>query len=399
MGKWATCALILVLPGFAVTVPVGTEIQIRLKTKVATDTSKVSDPVEAVVIVPVIANGGIVIPAGSAVRGAVASVHQTTKPEERATLGLAFSQLEQPSGKPVKIDARIADVDNARESVDDSGVIQGILASESGSARLDQGIAKVAQKYEGLASILEGAKAAVLHTTEGTISYGPGVEMTLKLTKPVDLKPAPPPRDVPASIARPSQLAALVIAQPFQTTAEKPPRPSDITNLMFLGSEAQLKAAFTAAGWSSATELNAMSGLETFKAIAEQRGYSEAPVSTLLLNGQKPAVVFQKSNNTFAQRHHLRLWKRPGTFDGREIWVCAATHDIGIDFSQQNLTFIHKIDSEIDRERAKVVSDLIFAGQVAALALVDRPAVPRNAQNATGDKLITDGKMAVLELK
>jgi hypothetical protein len=33
---------------------------------------------------------------------------------------------------------------------------------------------------------------------------------------------------------------------------------------------------------------------------------------------------------------------------------------------------------------------------VKALALVDRPAVPTKGYNATGDQLLTDGRMAVL---
>ena len=139
--------------------------------------------------------------------------------------------------------------------------------------------------------------------------------------------------------------------------------------------------------------------METFRAIAELRGYKEAPVSTLLLDGKPPDLVFQKQNNTFAARHHLRIWRRPDTFAGKPVWVCAATHDTGIDFSQENRTFIHKIDPLIDRERAKVVNDLLFAGAVKSLALVDRPEVPRQSQNATGDKLETDGHMAVLILK
>ena len=77
----------------------------------------------------------------------------------------------------------------------------------------------------------------------------------------------------------------------------------------------------------------------------------------------------------------------------------AATHDTGIDFSEQNRTFIHKIDSQIDRERAKVVNDLLFTGRVRSVALVDRPAVPQHGQNATGDGLETDAKMAVLILQ
>ena len=116
----------------------------------------------------------------------------------------------------------------------------------------------------------------------------------------------------------------------------------------------------------------------------------------LLLDGQPPDLVWQKQNNTFSQRHHLRIWRRPGDYDGKPIWVCSATHDTGIDFSPQDHTFIHKIDSDIDKERAKVVNDLLFTNTVKSLALVERAQVPRDAQNATGDKLVTDGQMAVL---
>jgi hypothetical protein len=135
---------------------------------------------------------------------------------------------------------------------------------------------------------------------------------------------------------------------------------------------------------------------EVFRAYAEDRGWSEAPMSVPLLAGQKPGLDFEKPNNTFAMRHHLRIWRRPGDFQGHPIWICAATHDIGISSSAAKRTFIHTIDSEIDRERAKVVADLLFTGQVKGLSLVSRPAAPQHSQNATGDKLETDGRMAVL---
>jgi hypothetical protein len=117
-----------------------------------------------------------------------------------------------------------------------------------------------------------------------------------------------------------------------------------------------------------------------------------------LLDGNKPDLTFQKQNNTFAKRHHLRIYHRPSTFEGKDVWVCAATHDIAIEFSPENKTFIHKIDPQIDHERSKVVYDLLLTGKVKSSFLVDRPAVPKESSNATGDKLITDGKMAVLVL-
>ena len=169
-----------------------------------------------------------------------------------------------------------------------------------------------------------------------------------------------------------------------------------MTNLMFIGTRAEIEKAFGAAGWSSAEQLNAKSKLETFRAMTEMRGYKEGPMSTLILDGRPPDLVFQKTNNTYNARHHLRIWHRPGTFQGKEVWVCTATHDIGIDFSEQNHTFIHKVDMQIDRERAKVVNDLLFTGLVRGLSLVERPDVPTNLFNATGDALETDGRMAVI---
>ena len=44
-------------------------------------------------------------------------------------------------------------------------------------------------------------------------------------------------------------------------------------------------------------------------------------------------------------------------------------------------------------------NDLLFTGLVKGQALVARPHVPTNGENATGDKLVTDGKMAVLLLE
>jgi len=186
--------------------------------------------------------------------------------------------------------------------------------------------------------------------------------------------------------------------EPFRSRALKPPQPSDITNIMLIGSQQAVEAAFAGAGWRTAATLDKYSGLETFRAIAEGRGYAEAPVSILLLDDKKPDLVFQKQNNTFAKRHHLRIWQRPDTFDGQSVWVVAATHDIDIEFSPESRTFIHKIDPQIDRERAKVVSDLLATKMVQGLALVGRPEVPTESQNATGDKLETDGAMAVLKL-
>lgn len=391
------CIILLAATGLAaaIEIPAGTEVQIRLTSALNTSTAKANQSFDAVVIAPVVAGDRIAIRAGAKLTGHVKEVKQAVKLDDQAVLDLAFDQISDAGGHKASLTARLASVDNARESMDADGRILGINASQTGSGRLEQGISKVAQKYPGLGDLLGAVKDTVVKPTDPNIDYEPGVEMTIELTKPLKWTGSEGALDLQA-IQPEEELSRLVNAQPFRTTAQNPAGPSDLTNLMFLGSQQDIEKAFERAGWSTAEQLNAKSKLETFRAMAELRGYKEAPVSALFLEGAPPDLVFQKQNNTFAARHHLRIWRRPGKFHGKDIWVCAATHDIGIDFSEQNRTFIHKVDSEIDRERAKVVNDLLFTGLVHGVALAERPDVPTRFTNATGDALETDGRMAVL---
>jgi len=395
LAGWA-----LALPALALEVPAGAQLQVRLKTRIASNTSKPDDPVETMVIAPVMVNGALAIPAGVTLRGVVTGASAATDPTVRATLALDFRELEM-GGRRIRVHTLLTAVENARESVNDKGEIQGILANETLSARMDSGIDKVTEKYSGLGGFLNAAKKAVFKETEGDISYDSGVEMDLKLTAALTLTGAPPPGPDAAlqPVADPRALIDLVNRQPFQSRAQKPPKESDITTLMFIGSQEQVQGAFAGAGWSQASKLGEKSKFDTLRALAEDRGYSEAPVSILYLDGRPPDMVFEKTNNTFSKRHHLRIWLRPDPYRGQPVWVCAATHDTGIDFSAKDRTFIHKIDSQIDLERSKVVNDLLLTGKVQSLLMVDRPNVPRNGQNATGDNLTTDGKMAVVILR
>ena len=393
-------ALVLPLLAMAQPAPVGTPISIRLRSAISTRTAKPNDPVEAVVVAPVAANGRTVISPGTVLHGTVEKVAQPSAAAERATLLLSFTGLDTGGARQAML-ARVASVDNARETVDEQGQINGILADETLTGRLDAGLGKLGQEYSGFADILSAAKNAVFQQASTEISYPPGVEMTLRLAEPL---PPLPGKTLPSNPGAPpipglSLLAQLVSCEPFQTVAKSPPKPSDITNLLLVATEDALRRAFTDAGWSAAAGLNPLSKFETLRAVVEDRGYSEAPVSVLLLDGNPPDLVFEKTLNTFARRHHLRIWRRPASFRGKPLWAVAATHDIGIDLSAAERTFIHRIDPQIDAERDKVVNDLLFAGHVEALDLVDRPAVPRQGRNATGDSLETDGRIAILLLK
>jgi hypothetical protein len=378
----------------AARIPSGAQIQVRLSSEINTSTSKVGDPFQALVIAPVVVDGRVAMAAGATLAGHVKEVTAAVNPDDQAVLALAFDDIHDANGKKTSIAAKLSGIDNSREKVDADGRIQGIVASKTGSGRLDQGINKVAEKYPSFAELLGTVKQAVLKPTDANIDYKAGVEMTIELTKPLDWTGAVKMPDI-AAIEPQDQLFRLVNSEPFRTATQKDQSPSDITSLMFLASRQQIEDAFQKAGWSPAAKLNDQSKLETFRAMAEMRGYQEAPVSVLLLDGRAPDLVFEKLNDTFAARHHVRIWQRPGGFSGKGIWVCSATHDTGISFSDVNRTFIHKIDPQIDQERAKVVNDLVFTGLVRGLSLVER-VLPPDLFNATGDALKTDGSMAVV---
>jgi hypothetical protein len=392
------CLLLVPVLAMAQEVPAGTEISIRLTSPVSTKSSKAADPVEAVVIAPVVANGHAMIAPGTVVHGTVEKVAQSSAPDQRAWLLLSFTGLEI-GGAKWTIAARVAAVDNAREKVDENGRINGILAAETITGRLDAGLDKLSGQYSGFASVLSVAKKAVFQEASTDIVYPRGVEMTLKIEKPLTVPPVRIPAPPAWPVAGRKMLLQLVSREPFQTVAQHPAAPSDLTNLLLVATEDVLRRTFTEAGWSGAASLNPLSKFETLRALAEDRGYGEAPVSVLLLEGKPADLVFEKTNDTFARRHHLRMWRRPGTVGGKPVFAVAATHDTGINFSDAERTFIHRIDPQIDREREKVVNDLLFTGSVKAYELVDRPQVPRQSHNATGDSIETDGRIAVLLLE
>ncbi len=394
--RWTLVSLAALAYAFAAQIPAGTPLQIRLTSKISSANARVNDPFSAVVIAPVVDQAGhIVLGASVKITGHVAAVKQPKDANDNATLDLSFDEIATATAK-APLAAKLTAIDNARETINSNGEIVGIVAADTGSARLDQGINKLSQRYEGLGQLLGTFKQAVVKDVDASITYDPGVEMTIELTKPLDWTASPAAPAISA-IEPADRLAALVASEPFRTKASNG-RDSDIANFMFIGTADQLRHAFETAGWSTADKLSHQSEFETFRALTEMRGYKEAPVSTLYLAGAAPDLVFQKQNNTFAARHHLRIWRRAETFDGKPVWIGAGTHDTGIDFSQQNYTFIHKIDPQLDRERAKVVNDLLYTGAVKGLALVDRPQVPKSgATNATGDELTTDGRIAVVE--
>ena len=124
--NWLRSSLLLIgclaLPSLAVDVPSGAGLQVRLQTKIASNTSRPNDPIEAIVIAPIAVNGALAIPAGVRLRGVVTFASAATDPSVRAMLALDFRELEMGS-QSIPVHTLLTAVENARERNPDSGIM------------------------------------------------------------------------------------------------------------------------------------------------------------------------------------------------------------------------------------------------------------------------------------
>lgn len=383
-------------------IPADTILETRLSQAVSSYATKRGQIIRAVLISPVETNEGVLLPAGTTALGTVVDVHRVGLGliRERAHLKINFDTLVLPDDEKLSMQSRVKDVENARETVRPDGRIQGIRATSSYAYRASGMLVTVTSFDPLLMLFAFSSSASILRFPESEIYYPAGTDLEVKLLQPVAVGRTSLPAiiSVTTSAEEKEKLTALVAELPFRTKTVTHRTPSDMTNLIFLGSESQIEAAFEAAGWLRSAELNSHTRYEAVRAVAELNGYPEAPMSVLTLNEHVPHITYEKGLNTIAKRHHLRIWDLPETWQGEPVWTAAATHDIGIGFSKQSKNAIHLIDHNIDDERSKVVHDLVFAGCVDGAELVDRPHVPRDARNGTGEPLVTDRQIAVLRI-
>lgn len=387
-------------------VPAGTLLQIRLTKPLSSYTSKHGEPVGAELIAPVTVRGQVLLPRLTQLTGVLADVRRVGLgfTRETALLQLQFDHLALPGQQEIALSGKVANLDDARERVDDKGRIRGIRATDT-FGNVVGGFAIAVASFDPMSALFAlSSSTAVFRVPDSSIILPAGTELKFRLEQ--DLRvPAAAIRSIrpdPWIFADPAtaQLSfePLVQDMPFRTATQADRQPSDLTSLLYAGSQEAIERAFAAAGWVRSDKLDGRSTYGVMRSIVENQGYSAAPMSVLLLDGKEPVLAYAKTLNTFFSRHHLRIYAQPGEFRGKSLFTSTATYDSGIGFSKAAKTFIHVINENIDEERAKVVNDLMMTGCVDGVAYIDRPWVPRDASNATGDRLRTDGKLAVLEM-
>jgi hypothetical protein len=174
----------------------------------------------------------------------------------------------------------------------------------------------------------------------------------------------------------------------------------DNTNFVILGDEKKVLAAFEAAGWVQVDRAKEDAVLHGLLSVLNKQAYVELPMSELTLFGrvQDYGLAHAEPIAVVMQRHHLRLWKAPFAVEGQELWVGAATHDIGFDRDQRNNGVTHKIDPDVDLEREFVAQSLQETGLVASVSYLAPSQPSKEARTATGATFHSDGRMLVIQL-
>jgi hypothetical protein len=167
------------------TLPEGTKLVVRLDSAVGSDTSRVEDPIEAILSDAVVIDGVDILPAGSTVKGEVAAVQPAGKVKGRASLALRFTSISIPGRDDrVAIMARkdflapsTKGEDAAKIGIPAAGgaIIGGILGGKKGAAI-------------GTAVGGGGGTAVVLATAGDEITLARGAVLTLPLEHAIDVR-------------------------------------------------------------------------------------------------------------------------------------------------------------------------------------------------------------------
>lgn len=162
----------------ATEIPVGTEFDVRLQTRLSSETARVEDRFDATTIVPYERNGRVLVPAGSVMRGVVNSVTPASRGINRkGELTLVFDRFSV-DGRTYSIRATVmqalqgeADTGRVAAGAGVGAIIGAILGGTRGA----------------LTGILIGGGGTVAATEGNDVDIAPGTVLRVRLDSALDV--------------------------------------------------------------------------------------------------------------------------------------------------------------------------------------------------------------------
>ncbi len=168
-----------------VTIPADTLLHVRLENQIASDTSRVEDPVSASFAKPIVIDGVEAVPAGSTLKGVVTQAKPSGRVKGRAELAFRFDVLAVSGGDQQRVQTRAVGVEAPSTTKKDAlkigvpaaggAILGGILGGKKGAA--------IGGAVGG------GAGTAVVLGTPGQEVHLPaGSAVTVKLLEPITVR-------------------------------------------------------------------------------------------------------------------------------------------------------------------------------------------------------------------
>jgi hypothetical protein len=181
-------------------IPAGTKVPVVLKHAISTKQSREGDAVYAVTTFPVVANGRVLIPAGTYVQGRISHIQQAGRVKGRAEVLMHFTTLIYPSGYTVLLPGAVENAPGVDKTTikDNEGTIRSDsqtgekVATAAGTAATGTVIGAVTDGGKGAligAGIGGAVGTAIALLTRGNevkLDAGTSIEMVIQRDVPVD---------------------------------------------------------------------------------------------------------------------------------------------------------------------------------------------------------------------
>ncbi|OLD20152.1 MAG: hypothetical protein AUJ01_04700 [Acidobacteria bacterium 13_1_40CM_3_65_5] len=163
-------------------IPVGTEFDVRLQTPLSSARSQVEDRFEATTVVDLTdANGRVIVPAGSIMRGVVSSVNKAGRIDRKGSLNVAFDRITiKGRSYPIR-----ATVTQAIESEGIKGEAEKIGIGAGAGAIIGAILGGV---KGAVAGILIGGGGTIAATEGKDVELPAGTVLRVRLDSPLNLQ-------------------------------------------------------------------------------------------------------------------------------------------------------------------------------------------------------------------
>jgi hypothetical protein len=187
------------------TIPAGTKVPVALKHAVSSKGTREGDGVYAETTFPVVANGRVLIPAGTYVQGRISHIQRGGRIKGRAEVLMHFTTLIYPSGYTVLLPGAVENAPGADKSSvkDDEGTIRadsqkgekiGTVASSAGTGAVVGGLSnggKGALIGAGVGGAVGTAIALLTRGNDVRLDAGTTLEIVIQRDVPLDATRVP----------------------------------------------------------------------------------------------------------------------------------------------------------------------------------------------------------------